>query len=58
MWRIVFRVSDRAFPGPLLNMGEIAPSFFARDRNKGAQGKDNNENTGRIQVGVQGLHAI
>lgn len=28
MWRIVFRVTIRAFPGPLLNMGEIAPSFF------------------------------
>ena len=29
MWRIVFRVTIRAFPGPLLNMGEIAPSFFS-----------------------------
>ena len=29
MWRIVFRASHRAFPGPLLNMGEIAPSFFS-----------------------------
>ena len=29
MWRIVFRVSYRAFPGPLLNTEEIAPSFFS-----------------------------
>lgn len=29
MWRIILRVTTRAFPGPLLNTEEIAPSFFS-----------------------------
>ena len=29
MWRIVFRASHKAIPGPLLNTEEIAPSFFS-----------------------------